>query len=557
MKHALTHRIKYVLAFIVLTFGITAYGNIHNPSTAFASNTCSDVYAAIPTWITNAIYQPSTFQDGNFTNISAYQSVSNSTGVPWQMLAAIHYRETNFSHTNPSNGQGIFQFVNGDGGPYPPGPVTYSNFMQQLTYMAQRVQSDYVYRGSLAYTHRPLTQNEPDDFRVQDTLYSYNGRADVYAQQGVQYGFNASTQPYEGSPYVMNMFDCARANMGIITQDYGSIDGVDTRYGAFTLYTRLKSDSYWQSRYDFLGTNTKLSLPGCNAATNTTLNCTWKLEQLGTGAPAMASSIAERDLLITYGYKLDGSEFLGNVPQAPQPGNIPVYELQGSDGLDFFTADQNEMNTLVNSYGYKYIGIGFHADPANSNAGYPVYRLYSASQGRHLWVQNTTEEQQLLNNGYVSEGTPFNAISGVRQETPAPTGQSLVYRFYIPATYSHFWTTDIWERDAMISAGYTYEGVAWNSLMSTGAPVYRLYAPTIRQHLWTNDVNEKNSLVASGGWNYEGISQYVNTTPNNSPVYRLYAPSLGVHLYTSDANERNRLLSSRGWNNEGIAWYQP
>jgi uncharacterized protein YjdB len=171
------------------------------------------------------------------------------------MLAAIHYRETNFSHTNPSNGQGIFQFVNGEGGPYPAGAVSDKEFIRQLTFMAKKIQSDYVYRGSLNYTHRALKANEPDSFRVQDTLFSYNGRATVYAKQAATYGFSSTLSPYEGSPYVMNMFDCPRLSMGIITTDYGSLNGKDGRLGAFTLYARLKGDSYWKSLPDWLGTS--------------------------------------------------------------------------------------------------------------------------------------------------------------------------------------------------------------------------------------------------------------------------------------------------------------
>ena len=534
---------------LLVAFGLAITADLGiQPIQVSAANTCSDVYAPLPQWIQSAVASNKTF----------YLTESTATGVPWEMLAAIHYRETNFSHSNPSNGQGIFQFVNGDGGPYPPGPVSDANFQQQLNYMAGRIQADYVFRGSLAYTHRALTSTETDDFRIQDTLYSYNGRSSQYAQQGTQYGFNASTQPYEGSSYVMNMFDCARANMGIITQDNGGIDGVDTRYGTYTLYTRLKNDSYWQSRYDFLGTNTHLSLPGCPQATNTTLACIWKLRQLGTDLPAIAATIPQRDTLITYGYVLDGTDFYGNNPIAPQPGNIPVYQITGSDGLPFYTTDANEKNTLISSYGYTDQGIAFYADPAGSNAGYPVYRLYSPTLGKHVWVGSIAEVQQLGRSGYVSEGSPFSSISSMRQETPTSAGKLLVYRFYIAQTHSHFWTTDIYERDSMIGTGYTYEGVAWNSSAdSSDAPVYRLYAPSINQHLYTTDANEKNILAGSGRWTYEGISEYVSKTANGQPVYRLYAPSLGVHQYTADSYERSVLLSSGNWNDEGVAWYQP
>lgn len=223
---------------LVVTFGVFGAVFLLMPSTVGASIAdCSNVYTPLSTYVTSQVA----------INKPDYVAVSDQTGVPWEMLAAIHYRETSFSRSNPSNGQGIFQFVNGDGGPYPPGPVTAEEFQRQLRYMANRIQSDYVYRGSLNYSKRPLTKNETEYFRIQDTLYSYNGRSGQYAQQAAQYGFSPVYQPFEGSPYVMNRFDCPRASMGLITQDYGSIDGLDTRYGAFTLYARLKGDEFWKS----------------------------------------------------------------------------------------------------------------------------------------------------------------------------------------------------------------------------------------------------------------------------------------------------------------------
>jgi hypothetical protein len=346
--------------------------------------------------------------------------------------------------------------------------------------------------------------------------------------------------------------------MGIITQDYGSIDGTDTRYGAYTLYARLKGDTYWQGRYDWLGTSTKLNLPGCAAATNTTLACIWRLHQISSGAQGLATSIEQRDQLIAYGYKLDGTEFYGNVSNAPQAGNIPVYSLQAPDYSTFLTTDNGERSALVSSYGYTDLGVGFYADPAGSNSGYPVYRLYSSSLGRHMWVSSITERQQLLGQGYSDEGQAFSSISTSVQEPPAPSGRLSVYRFYIPQTFSHLWTTDIGERDNMIRAGYKYESVAWYSMASAaGLPVYRLYASAINQHLYTTDLSEKNNLVASQGWNYEGISQYMSSTQTGPPTYRLYLPGLGIHHLTTDVNERNVLLGSGKWTNEGIAWYQP
>lgn len=207
------------------------------PAKAHHAAECSDVFTPLSSFVAQGVS----------ANRSAYEQAMNETGVPWEMLAAIHYRETSFSRSNPSNGQGIFQFSGGAGGPYPPGPVSNEEFYRQLKFMANKVQDDYAFRGSAPRERRRLQPNESNIAIVKDTLFSYNGRASVYADQAVHFGFNRELQPYEGSPYVMNRFDCARARMSMITRDFGSIDGTDTRYGAFTVFARLRGDDYWRS----------------------------------------------------------------------------------------------------------------------------------------------------------------------------------------------------------------------------------------------------------------------------------------------------------------------
>lgn len=206
-----------------------------------ASN-CDDVYSPLPQFVI----------DGINRNKQDYIKIMKITNVPWELLASIHYRETNFSRSNPNNGYGIFQFTPPPKS-YPPGPVSDDEFRSQLLYMAERIQNDYVWRNgvnpALNIQLRKLTSNESDNNLIKNTLYSYNGRAKQYADQATSLGFN---QPFEGSPYVMNRYDCQRARMGIITKDYGVIDGIDTRYGTFTLYSRIKgifnSDYYGYSQ---------------------------------------------------------------------------------------------------------------------------------------------------------------------------------------------------------------------------------------------------------------------------------------------------------------------
>lgn len=234
---------KFKIAFqAIAAIVLAAVSTVSTPLPASAAD-CSDVLTPLSSFVVNGVN----------TNKSFYVQAMNETGVPWEMLAAIHYRETNFSHSNPSNGQGIFQFVNADGGPYPPGPVSDAEFYRQLKFMAGKLQNDYVWRGSVPRERRQLRANETNMMIVKDTLFSYNGRASVYADQAVTFGYNRELQPYEGSPYVMNRFDCPRARMGMITKDYGSLDGTDTRYGTFTIFARLKGDDFWRSLWSTQG----------------------------------------------------------------------------------------------------------------------------------------------------------------------------------------------------------------------------------------------------------------------------------------------------------------
>lgn len=349
---------------------------------------------------------------------------------------------------------------------------------------------------------------------------------------------NRSTQAlYNYTPY--------QPNAAAMAAGYGYGDSCSA-YGNLHFYLYFN---------DWFGNSILANLPGCDEATNTSIACIWRLYNPGSKEYLTASNSVRDTLYVQNSYQYVGKAFFGNV--VIMPGNIPVYRLTDPTGGVYLTTDQTEYNSLVVK-GYTGNGIDFYADPPGGNSGYPVRKLYDSTTGNYVWTGSTPEYQQLLSYGYTDEGQPFSSIDPINQETPPASGKLLVYRFYIPQTGSHFWTTDLNERDSMIRAGYDYEGVAWYSSSNTSdKPVYRLYAPTLNQHLYTTDLNEKAILLASGGWIDEGVSEYVSPTPTASPVYRLYAPSLATHLYTQDPAERSRLIASGGWNDEGVAWYQP
>jgi hypothetical protein len=166
---------------------------------------------------------------------SVYQQAAQATGVPWQVLAGIHYRESN----NDPNRD--LQAGNPIGGPYTQNSTDYAKYgyPKSMEQSAEIAAKHLIATIGSGVVNKPVNVPSPDPEAIKDALYSYNGRADAYAQQAAELGFDPKTQPYEGSPYVMNNFDEKHKNMKIITHDFGGLDGVDTRFGAFTIYSRL------------------------------------------------------------------------------------------------------------------------------------------------------------------------------------------------------------------------------------------------------------------------------------------------------------------------------
>lgn len=174
-------------------------------------------------------------------NQSFYEKAASQVNIPWQMIAVIHVRETGLSRANPSNGQGIYQFVDKHGGPYPEGKVSDDEFLRQTRLAAEFIKGKAAgnYDG-----HKDLNSGSDSEV-IKDTFFGYNGRASAYEAQAASLGFT-KTQGYEGSPYVMNKADAKRdpdknpTKWGQIKVDGGGIEyPANGDYGAFVQYAAL------------------------------------------------------------------------------------------------------------------------------------------------------------------------------------------------------------------------------------------------------------------------------------------------------------------------------
>jgi len=162
-----------------------------------------------------------------------YVRAATKMKVPWQVLAAIHYREAGNS---PSQDLQAGNPIGGGGSNFASYPHGAPKSVEQS---AEYAAEELISKASSGVVKKPVNVPNPDAAAIKDALFGYNGRASVYAAQAASLGFSAEKQPYEGSPYVMNNFDDKHKNMKMITRDFGGLDGVDQRPGAYTIYAWL------------------------------------------------------------------------------------------------------------------------------------------------------------------------------------------------------------------------------------------------------------------------------------------------------------------------------
>lgn len=159
------------------------------------------------------------------------------TGVPWQAIAAIWYRES-FSVTPPKTPGGPFQFD-----PIPAHPVL-DGLLQSFTHVTPAERERLISLGVndfeagaifcacwLRLKSKFNLATDHSDEAMKDAFYGYNGRA-------------WGPHP-ESSPYVNNGADAHHTDMhirGSVPDGHGGrrwIDNVDKRPGAFVVYKQL------------------------------------------------------------------------------------------------------------------------------------------------------------------------------------------------------------------------------------------------------------------------------------------------------------------------------
>lgn len=138
-------------------------------------------------------------------------------------------------------------------------------------------------------------------------------------------------------------------------------------------------------------------------------------------------------------------------------------------------------------------------------------------------------------------------------DDPHADDPHVMHRLYNPNSGEHLYTADTVEKNAVVDAGWNYEGGGWVA-PTTGDPVYRLYNPVAGEHHYTMSTNECKSLERAG-WINEG-EKWKSNTDKEIVLHRLYNPNefANNHHYTTSDEERAE-LERQGWKYEGESWY--
>lgn len=592
----ITRTLITIAATAVLMLIIAAMVSSQQRTASANNQSCSAVDAPISSWLTQRINQ----------NRAVYNQVASETGVPWAVLAAIHYREFNSNRSeNPHNGQGIYQLYSLYNHPNAgirnnyrqlaarSTPVTPQNFLEQTRIAANFIQEKARVSGTPIVSGRNLTANETNMNLIKSTLFSYNGRATAYANQAASYGFNPSTHPFEGSPYVMSLFDCTRASMGLITYDGGSTpNGVDTRMGAFTLYARLRGDAFWKN----------LQATSMQAASRVQIHTIKPTSDTSGDMAKVGFTLSRRPshpVTLTYAASSPSNARVMSSTVTIQPANWNNASRNTIDvlGLNNRNLTGNFEYSLVPTRGPQSTDAGFRSvaqsqlpqtkllqqDAKGSRA---VYRLYSPTLQKHAFTASGIERQELIREGWRDEGSRFNYCTAGNQSIVKLHNQttdeyrlallnSPIYTEALANGFSYdkldFGTSNLagtpvyWRHDPVnnrslyttnpreaAAAPWVDKGVVFNACAANSQAAYRMYRFSNNAHFITTSATERNNLVKSGTYRYEGVSFYA-CSGGDVPVYRLYRPSNDTHFLTTSVSERNSIVRNLGFRYEGVA----
>ncbi|MBT1170592.1 alpha/beta hydrolase fold domain-containing protein [Bifidobacterium sp. SO4] len=147
-----------------------------------------------------------------------------------------------------------------------------------------------------------------------------------------------------------------------------------------------------------------------------------------------------------------------------------------------------------------FLDQAFSVDAEEASKSMPVYRLYNAQDGGHLFTTNKNEASVLNQSwaGWKSEGSTFSV-----EPKGIPDGQTIT-RLHNNKNDDYLYTSDAAETSYLVSLGWSSEGT-FQAPYKGSVSVYRLYNPNAGQHMLVTNSEEKKTMMTHG-WRDEGIA---------------------------------------------------
>ncbi|MDD5551565.1 MAG: M15 family metallopeptidase [Candidatus Pacebacteria bacterium] len=166
-------------------------------------------------------------------NKPIYQEAAKQVGIPWQMLAAVHFREGGCSpEKSPVSGEKL--------GTKNPDNGTVYTTLEEATLAA----ANFLKNKAKSVYKMELNEN-PNDDAIGYAFLAYN-RGYMY-RDGLDKNGNScpgqpKNTPYDKSPYVVNLLDGQHQNMTWNGCIDSGMTHADSNIGAMTIYKLLKND---------------------------------------------------------------------------------------------------------------------------------------------------------------------------------------------------------------------------------------------------------------------------------------------------------------------------
>ncbi|MEP2757780.1 MAG: M10 family metallopeptidase C-terminal domain-containing protein [Hyphomicrobiales bacterium] len=236
---------------------------------------------------------------------------------------------------------------------------------------------------------------------------------------------------------------------------------------------------------------------------------------------------------------------------------VTIENAIGGSGADTFTG--NSVNNAIDG--------GGGSDTVIFTGARSDYAIFTGSQGQTV-VADTLAGRDgkdfLTNVENITFGrSTVTTEQAVVEPMDADGSAYQVYRFYNTGTGSHFFTTNLTERNSIIETldGLSYEGNSFDSNVTeaNGVAVFRFFNTSNSVHFYTANAEEAQGLRQSqSGFQDEGVAYYASLDASNggTALFRFFNTQNGSHFFTISETERDSIINTLGhYNYEGVAYY--